>query len=95
MSRGLARNSFLGRISSNERGAIEVCHRYVEGQRTYAVRKGEYAQRILSTPGKQDGLAWQTSEGIWAGPMGEEIARVIQQGYSSNTEQYQAISLKL
>jgi len=40
------------------------------------------AQRIISTPGKQDGLAWQNPDGTWDGPIGDEIARAIEQGYS-------------
>jgi hypothetical protein len=43
----------------------------------------QYAQRIVSTPGKQDGLAWQNADGTWGGPIGEDIARAIAQGYSS------------
>jgi hypothetical protein len=42
----------------------------------------QYAQHIVSTPGTQDGLAWQTPDGNWEGPIGEQIARAIQQGYS-------------
>jgi hypothetical protein len=43
----------------------------------------QYAQRIISTPGKQDGLAWQNSDGSWGGPVGEAVAQAIDQGYSS------------
>ena len=43
----------------------------------------QYAQRIISTPGKQDGLAWQNDDGTWGGPVGENIARAIAQGYTS------------
>jgi hypothetical protein len=42
----------------------------------------QYAQQIISTPGKQDGLAWQNPDGTWGGPIGEPIARAIAQGYS-------------
>jgi len=30
-----------------------------------------YAQRIVGTPGKQDGLAWHNPGGAWGGPAGE------------------------
>jgi hypothetical protein len=52
------------RIGGNELDAIDICHGYVEAQYEYAYQKREgyavnqYAQRIISTPGKQDGLAW-------------------------------------
>jgi hypothetical protein len=52
------------RIGSNELKAIEVCRDYMAAQKEYAakirdksgVRK--FAQRLVSTPGKQDGLYW-------------------------------------
>src|SRR6266850_1936869 len=52
------------RIGADELDAISICHGYVEAQHDYALKKREgydvnqYAQRIVSTPGKQDGLAW-------------------------------------
>ena len=42
----------------------------------------QYAQRVISTPGKQDGLAWRAADGTWQGPMGETIAKYIAEGYS-------------
>jgi hypothetical protein len=74
------------RIGSNELDAIEVCRGFVEAQHEYALTKREgssvnqYAQRIISTPGTQNGLAWQNPDGSWGGPVGESIARAIQQG---------------
>ena len=76
------------RIGGNELDAIQICHGYVEAQGDYAVMKRtdgsvpQYAQRIVSTPGKQDGLAWQNADGTWGGPIGENIAGVIEQGYA-------------
>lgn len=76
------------RIGGNELDAIQICHGYVEAQDEYATMKrtdgsvSQYAQRIVSEPGKQDGLAWQNPDGTWGGPVGENIANVIQQGYS-------------
>jgi len=82
------------RIGRNELDAIEVCRGYVEAQKEYAFQKREgydvnqYAQRIVSTPGKQDGLAWQNADGSWGGPIGENIAHAIEQGYSTGAEPY-------
>jgi len=76
------------RIGGNELDAIQICHGYVEAQDDYAVMKRtdgsvpQYAQRIVSTPGKQDGLAWRNADGTWGGPIGENIAGVIEQGYA-------------
>lgn len=53
------------RIGSNELNAINVCRGYVEAQMMYASHDHdgdgnlEYAQRIISMPGKKDGLYWE------------------------------------
>src|SRR5215510_15763488 len=89
------------RIGSNEIDAIAICRGYVEAQHEYALHKHEghvlnqYAQRIISAPGKQDGLAWQTADGKWEGPIGEHIARAIQQGYDSFAEPYHGYFFKV
>ncbi len=76
------------RIGSNELDAIAICRGYVEAQHQYALQPHEeyevnqYAQRIISTPGKQDGLAWQNPDGTWGGPVGDNIAKAIEEGYS-------------
>jgi hypothetical protein len=79
------------RIGANELDAITICRGYVDAQEEYALTihdnsgVNQYAQRILSTAGKQDGLAWQTRDGTWEGPVGEAVAKALAQGYS-NTE---------
>jgi len=89
------------RIGSNELDAIDICRGYVEAQHEYALQKREgydanqYAQRIVSTSGKQDGLAWQNPDGSWGGPIGEKIARAIEQGYSSSAEPYHGYFFKI
>jgi Protein of unknown function (DUF2950) len=77
------------RIGSNELDAIQICYGFVESQEAYALRSrrlynvNQYAQRIISTRGKQDGLTWQTADGKWEGPIGEPIAKAIAEGYNS------------
>ena len=89
------------RIGSNELDAIDICHGFVEAQYDYAFRKrneyeaNQYAQKIVATPGKQDGLAWQNEDGSWAGPIGEKIARAIEQGYSGGAEPYHGYFFKI
>jgi hypothetical protein len=84
----------LRRVGRNELDAIEICRGYVEAQYEYAMIKhgeagvNQYAQRIISTPGKQDGLAWQSSDGSWGGPIGENVAKAIARGYTSGNESY-------
>ncbi len=89
------------RIGANELDAIQICHGYVEAQHEYAFQPhneydvNQYAQRIVSTPGKQDGLAWQNADGTWGGPVGEKIARAIEQGYTSSSEPYHGYFFKV
>jgi hypothetical protein len=91
----------LRRIGENELDAIDVCRGYVEAQHDYAVDKhdgadyNQYAQRIISTPGKHDGLAWQDPDGTWQGPVGENIAKVLAQGYDENLQPYHGYYFKV
>lgn len=89
------------RIGRNELNAIEICRGFVEAQHEFALQKREgssvnqYAQRLISTPGKRDGLAWQNPDGSWGGPVGEAVARVIERGYSSRYEPYHGYYFKV
>ena len=89
------------RIGSNELDAIDICQGYVEAQFDFAYRKrqgyepSQYAQRIISSPGKQDGLAWQNSDGTWGGPIGEKIAQAIEQGYNLKADPYHGYFFKV
>jgi Protein of unknown function (DUF2950) len=89
------------RIGANELDAIQICHGFVESQDEYALRSrhlynvNEYAQRIISTPGKQDGLTWQTASGTWEGPIGEQIAKAIAQGYAPGDQAYHGYYYKV
>jgi Protein of unknown function (DUF2950) len=77
------------RIGANELNAIAICRGFVEAQHEYATQKhddskvNQYAQNIISTPGKHDGLAWQNEDGTWSGPVGPEVAKALQEGYSA------------
>jgi hypothetical protein len=75
------------RIGKNELAAIQSCLAYVDAQNEYAEkdRTGAgvktYAQRIVSQPGKKDGLYWPSSQGEDASPLGELIAEATARGY--------------
>src|SRR5437899_8597245 len=81
------------RIGANELNAIAICRGFVEAQKEYAEEKhddskvNQYAQHILSTPGKHDGLAWKNQDGTWGGPVGEEVAKALEEGYSAQRGQ--------
>jgi hypothetical protein len=89
------------RIGANELDAMEVCRGYVEAQEEYAEQPrtgydvSQYAQRIVSTPGTHDGLAWQNADGTWEGPIGENIAKAIAEGYASTAEPYHGYFFKI
>jgi hypothetical protein len=55
----------------------------------------QYAQRIISSPGTQDGLAWQNADGTWGGPVGEKVAAAIAQGYTDRAEPYHGYFFKV
>lgn len=79
------------RVGTNELDAINVCRGYVEAQMEYASQLhdgsvvNQYAQKIISTPGKQDGLAWKNPDGSWGGPVGEAVAKALEEGYAEKT----------
>ena len=89
------------RIGTNELDAIAICRGFVEAQQEYALEKhddskvNQYAQRIISTPGKHDGLAWRNPDGTWQGPVGEEVAKALEQGYSKQGQPYHGYYFKV
>jgi len=89
------------RIGSNELDAIQICRGFVEAQEEYALQKhdgaevNQYAQRIVSSPGKHDGLAWQNSDGSLSGPIAPGIAKALEQGYTSDANPYHGYLFKI
>ena len=75
------------RIGRNELNVIQAMLAYVDAQQEYA-EKGyggpgfaAYAQRIVSRPGKKDGLYWPTAAGEEESPLGDLMAAANAQGY--------------
>jgi hypothetical protein len=89
------------RIGSNELNAIQMCLGYVEAQHEYASEKrggarvNQYAQHVISTPGKQDGLTWFGPDGTPQGPVGDKIAAVIAEGYTDKREPFHGYYFKI
>jgi len=92
---------FLRRVGQNELDAIAACWGYVVAQHEYAsvkrdgARVNQYAQRIISTPSRQDGLVWQNADGTMGGPLAEGLARAIAEGYSDKSEPYHGYYFKV
>jgi len=73
------------RIGRNELDAIQTSLAYVDAQNEYAEKDrtgegvGVYAQRIVSSPGKKDGLFWRDDRE--PSPLGELAAQASTEGY--------------
>jgi hypothetical protein len=89
------------RIGANELDAIAICRGYVDAQEAYALEKhdnaevNQYAQRVISTPGKHDGLVWRNPDGTLGGPVAEGIAKALEQGYTNKREPYHGYYFKI
>ena len=89
------------RIGANELDAIQICRGYVEAQHEYALEKhdgsevNQYAQRVISTPGKHDGLVWRNPDGSLGGPISEGIADALAEGYTDKAKPYHGYFFKI
>jgi hypothetical protein len=79
------------RIGRNELDAIQTSLAFVDAQNEYAEKdrtgngRGIYAQRIVSTPGKKDGLFWRDDSD--PSPLGELAAKASAEGYKTSGDQ--------
>ncbi len=86
-----AQQSVDRRIGRNELMTIRTLLAVVAAQKDYFDRvqrgtgDGAYAQRVLSTPGKQDGLYWEAAPGEAPSPLGPLIDQVQNEGYPGAT----------
>lgn len=75
------------RIGRNELAAIRVALFYTDAQKDFFERAkqasgaGEYAQRLISTPDKHDGLYWPAAAGELESPLAPLINQAIEEGY--------------
>jgi hypothetical protein len=75
------------RVGANELETIDVCRSFVAAQRAYASQIQDnsglikYARKLISSPGKHDGLYWPPEEGKPLSPMGPLVADAVQEGY--------------
>ena len=81
------------KIGENELSAIATCRAYAVAQWEYYTEGdwdhdgvAEYAQRLYSTPGKHDGLYWETSEDDKPSPLGKLVAAARAEGYGPKAE---------
>jgi len=77
------------RIGQNELDTIQTSLAFVDAENEYADKDrgdgvGTYAQRILSSPGKKDGLYWPSDKND--SPLGELAAEATAEGYKAGSE---------
>ena len=77
------------RIGRNELGALATLHAVVDAQREYRAgkyqgRSGAYAQKVISSKGKRDGLYWPTAAGKPTSPLGPLVAEATAEGYATD-----------
>jgi len=76
------------RIGENELDTIDECRTYVQAQREYASKDRDgsgvlkFARRIISTPGKMDGLYWSATPDQEQSPLGHLFAVAATRGYT-------------
>ena len=90
-SKGAKEEILNRRIGRNELAVIKVCEAYVDAQQEFALMDSngdglfEYAQKFRSTPGKKDGLYWETKPGEKESPFGDFAARASREGYKATS----------
>ena len=89
------------RIGGNELDAIDICRGYVLAQHEYALEKhdgalvNQYAQRVISTAGKRDGLAWQNADGTWGGTLGQRAAEALEKSYTGTPAPFHGYNFRI
>jgi hypothetical protein len=76
-------------IGEDELSAILTCRAYVLAQWEYYTQAtgtsqdglAVYAQKFVSTPGKRDGLYWETAPGAKPSPLGSLVSQARAEGY--------------
>ena len=75
------------RIGENELATIQSCLAYVDAQQEYYLRNvgkdplQHYANKLISTEGKKDGLYWPAAADEPPSPLGEEFVDARAEGY--------------
>ncbi len=75
------------RVGRNEISTIRTSLELVAAQKEYAAsHNGEYAQKIFSDPGQQNGLYWKADAGQPQSPIGPLVASAVAEGYTEKKE---------
>ncbi len=80
------------RVGRNELDTIQTLLAIVDAQREYAASDADgnglhdYADRFVSSPGKKDGLYWETKPGEPQSPLGPLAAKAVKEGYGGKAK---------
>jgi hypothetical protein len=74
------------RIGRNEMSAIRVCQELAAAQKEYLAAHSEYAHKIFSDPGQQDGLYWKAANGEPQSPIGPLVASAAAGSFAQSQE---------
>jgi hypothetical protein len=69
------------RIGRNEISAIQICQELAAAEKEFLQQRHEYAQKIFSDEGRQNGLYWQVAEGQPGSPIGPLVGQAVTEGY--------------
>jgi hypothetical protein len=70
------------RIGENEISTTRVCQELVAAEKEYySSQHNEYAQKIFSDEGQQNGLYWKAADGQPQSPIGPLVASAVVEGY--------------
>ncbi len=82
------------RIGRNELSAMQVCRAIGDAERDYynlnleGSKIKHFARKIVSSPGKRDGLYWQSAADEQPSPLGKLAAEATDDGYNNGTGSY-------
>jgi hypothetical protein len=75
------------RVGRNEISTLRTSQELVAAEKEYAAsHNGEYAQKIFSDPGQQNGLFWKADAGQPQSPIGPLVAAAVAEGYTEKKE---------
>jgi hypothetical protein len=89
------------RIGLNEYSAIGVCADFVAAQTEYRLSLhddepvAQYARRLLSSPGRHDGLYWPPASAADRSPLGDRIANSVDEGGNGKPRSYRGYTFRI
>jgi hypothetical protein len=79
------REILFRRVGRNEMSTIKVCEEMVAAEKEYySAQHNEYAQKIFSDEGQQNGLYWKVADGRPQSPIGPLVASAVAEGYAKD-----------